>query len=122
MASPTFTFKTRLPSTAAAVLCSPKTPFLLEIVYRWMYNKTEKSCLEMVQEKQLALTGNSDGWKWDEFERAVMRWAKPIYWESYAIGLWCNQLRDLEIEYDFNTFNDIIAKDNKPYATVVYDK
>ena len=99
-----------------------------------MYKKTEKSCLEMLQEKQLALTGNSDGWKWDEFERAVMRWAKSRYGTSYAIGLWCNQLRDiswhdLEVEEDLDTFKvecnkvyEIIAHENEPCATVVYNK
>ena len=99
-----------------------------------MYDKTEKSCLDMVQEKQLALTGNSDGWKWDEFERDVVIWAKPRYGASHAIGLWCNQLReaswlDLEVEEDFNTFKveckkvyGIIAHENEPCATVVYGK
>ena len=80
--SPTFTFKTRLPSTAAAVatavLCCARlypNSFLLEIVYRWMDKRTEKSCFEMVQGKQEVLTGDPDGWTWDEFESEVMRWA-----------------------------------------------
>ena len=88
----------------------------------------------MVQGKQQALTGDSNGWKWDEFESDVMRWAKPRYGASYAIGLWCNQLKeiswlDLKEEEDFNTFKveckkvyGIIAHENEPYATVVYSK
>ena len=33
----------------------------------------------MVQGKQQVLTGDPDGWTWDEFEREVMRWAQLIY-------------------------------------------
>ena len=40
-------------------LLAPITSFLLEIVYRGMYKRIEKSCLEMVQGKQQALTGDS---------------------------------------------------------------
>ena len=88
----------------------------------------------MIQGKQQALTGDSEGWKWDEFERDVMGWAKPRYGTSYAIGLWCNQLRDtswldLEEEEDFDTFKveckkvyEIIAHENEPYATVLYSR
>ena len=72
-----------------------ETSFLLEIVYRWMIKRTEKSCLKMVQGQQEVLTGDPEGLTWEEFERKVMRWAQPIYGTSYAIGLWCNQLPDI---------------------------
>ena len=84
--SPTFTFKTRLTSTTAdaaeqltsvttcvCVLCSPvsiyiETSFLLEIVFRWMNKRTEKSCFEIVQWKQEVLTRRpwrvDVGWIW----------------------------------------------------------
>ena len=58
------TTKTRLTSTTATCACCARlfsiyieTSFLLEIVYRWMNKRTEKSCLEMVQGKQEVLTG-----------------------------------------------------------------
>ena len=63
-----------------------------------------------------------------------MRWAKLIYGTSYAIELWCNQLKDiswldLKEEEDFNTFKveckkvyEIIAHENEPYATVLYSR
>ena len=91
-----------------------------------MYKRIEKSCLEIVQGKHQALTGDSDGWKWDEFERKVMRWAQ--------FGLLCNQLKDiswldLKEEEDFNTFKveckkvyEIIAHENEPYAKVLYSR
>jgi len=70
--------------------------------------------------RQLALTGGSDGWTWNEFERAVMKWANPIYGASYAIGLWCNLLSgisclDLEVEEDFDTFK---VECNKVYEII----
>ena len=52
-----------------------------------MNKRTEKSCFEMVQGKQEVLTGDPEGLTWEEFERKVMRWARPIYGTSYAIGL-----------------------------------
>ena len=90
-----FTFKTRLTSTTATCVCYARlfpieTSFLLEIVYRWMNKRTEEICFEIVQGKQEVLMGDPEGLTWEEFERKVMRWARPIYGTSYAIGLWCN--------------------------------
>jgi hypothetical protein len=94
--------------------------------------RTEKSRVDQVQMNQQALTGDSDGMIWAEFERDVMRWAKPRYGTSYTIGLWCNlwcdiSRLDLEDEEDFDVFkvecnkvHEIIA--TEPYATVVYSK
>ena len=70
----------------------------------------------MVQGQQEVLTGDPDGWTWDEFEREVMRWAQPIYGTSYAIGLWCNQLPyiswlDLKEEEEWTTTNVVTPVD-----------